>query len=126
MQTRREYAISLGLATPGRGRLSKEAHNAINEAIANGMRFKDVPVNSDSSKPVKSEDVSKDSGAENYFGPTPSKLFDGGWKIEFEGKKISISGTEVCRTCMYSLDYHRCANPTSITPVGDIVQVMRL
>lgn len=39
MATKREYAISLKLAKPGKGRMSRAAHDAINEAIANGMVF---------------------------------------------------------------------------------------
>jgi hypothetical protein len=42
--TRREYAASLGLAKPNtRGRLSKEAHEAIAKAEAEGMVFTDQP-----------------------------------------------------------------------------------
>jgi hypothetical protein len=37
----REYAISLGLAKASRGKLSKEAHSAIQKAIADGMEFTD-------------------------------------------------------------------------------------
>lgn len=39
---KRDYAISLGLAKPGRGRLSREAHAAIDKAISEGMVFSDV------------------------------------------------------------------------------------
>lgn len=37
--TKREYAISLGLAQPGRGRLSRAAHAAIAKAESEGMTF---------------------------------------------------------------------------------------
>lgn len=37
----REYAISLGLAKPGRGKLSKQAHAAIQLAIETGQIFED-------------------------------------------------------------------------------------
>ena len=40
--TKKEYAISLGLAKSGRGRLSLAAHKAIDEAISNGMVFSDT------------------------------------------------------------------------------------
>lgn len=44
MTTRREYAASLGLAIPNtRGRLSKEAHEAIAKAESEGMVFTDQP-----------------------------------------------------------------------------------
>lgn len=39
--TPREYAISLGLAKPGRGKLSNAAHAAINKARAAGTKFSD-------------------------------------------------------------------------------------
>jgi len=42
--TPKEYAISLGLAKPGRGRLSREAHAAINNAIKAGTVFDDPKV----------------------------------------------------------------------------------
>ena len=43
MATKREYAISLGLAKPGKGRMSVAANNAIAEAIAKGITF-DEPI----------------------------------------------------------------------------------
>lgn len=55
MLTRREYAASLGLAKPNsRGRLSLEAHAAIEAAEANGMQFKDSkPAAKPKPEPVK-------------------------------------------------------------------------
>lgn len=48
MTTRREYAASLGLAKPNtRGRLSREAHAAIDKAEQEGMVF------TDAAKPAK-------------------------------------------------------------------------
>ena len=41
MTTAREYLISKGLAKPGRGRLSRDAHAALAKAIAEGMTFTD-------------------------------------------------------------------------------------
>lgn len=38
----REYLVSLGLAKPGRGRLSLEAKEALRKAVANGMTFDDI------------------------------------------------------------------------------------
>lgn len=56
--TPKEYAISLNLAKPGRGRLSREAHEAINKAIKAGTVFDDPKVikneSTVASKPDKS------------------------------------------------------------------------
>jgi len=41
MMTKREYLVGLGLAKPGRGRLSAAAHTALEAAIADGMTFDD-------------------------------------------------------------------------------------
>ena len=110
MESRRDYAVRLGLAKPGRGRMSTEAHSAITKALAEGMRFSDVKVNSDSSKPVTSQEATKDS-VQTFTGPTPDALFNGGW-FYWEGKKkVNLSGAEVCRRCMVSLDWHRCSMP---------------
>lgn len=47
MATKREYLVEKGLAKPGRGKFSTVAHEALAEAVANGVVF-DEPV-----KPVK-------------------------------------------------------------------------
>ena len=44
MATQREYLVSLGLATPGRGRFSNAAKEALAKAIAEGKIFDDVTV----------------------------------------------------------------------------------
>lgn len=41
LQTRKDWAISQGLANPGRGRMSREAVAAIEKAMADGMHFSD-------------------------------------------------------------------------------------
>jgi hypothetical protein len=41
MQTKKEYAIERGLAKPGPGRMSREAHEAITKAINAGVKFAD-------------------------------------------------------------------------------------
>ena len=122
METRREYAIRLGLAKPGRGRLSAAAHDAINKALADGMRFSDVPV---SDSPVTSEEATKKNTEGTFFGDTPEPLYNGGWYVVEDGNRISISGKEVCRTCMNSLDYHRCNAPTFPSANGVMLEVVR-
>lgn len=54
---KRDYLVSKGLAKPGRGRLSREAHIEIERAIADGMVFDDVEK---PKKPAKIEAVSED------------------------------------------------------------------
>lgn len=118
MTTKREYAISLGLAKPGRGRLSAAAHEAINKAISEGMTFSDsAPAPAEKNDKPKPEPKSSSGDEKNFFGPTPDKRFNGGWYIVVNGKNKSVSGREVCRTCGYSLDYHICNLPT----IPDIV-----
>lgn len=124
MQTRREYAISLGLAKPTRGRMSREANAAIDKAIAKGMQFSDMQKAVSVSESGEKEEKKPD--PVNFYGSTPAPRFDGGWKITVKGKSKDISGKEVCRNCMVSLDYHGCANP--IVPdidSGKMIAVMR-
>lgn len=126
MQTRREYAVSLGLAKPGRGRMSSEAHSAINKALAEGMRFSDVRADSDSSKPVTSEQATKDSAPATFTGPTPDPIYNGGWYYWEGKKKVNISGNEICRKCMVSLDWHKCNLPVFPSlATNEMVRVMR-
>jgi hypothetical protein len=113
--------------------MSREAHEAIAKAEAEGMVFTDSP----SSSPVVSDSISADSAPKQkkdsarvpgtFSGPTPAQLFDGGWYIEDEGKVISLSGAEVCRTkgCMVSLDWHRCATPVFPNGKGEFIPVHR-
>lgn len=49
---KRDYLVSKGLAKPGRGRLSREAHVELERAIADGMVF-------DDDKPAKPIKVAK-------------------------------------------------------------------
>lgn len=126
MQTRREWLVSQGLAKPGRGRMSAEAHSAIDKALAGGMRFSDVRQDSDSSKPITSKDASKDSVAATYTGPTPEKTFNGGWFVWEGKKKRDVSGAEVCRKCKVSLDWHRCNLPVIPSiETNEMIRVMR-
>lgn len=127
MQTRREYAASLGLAEAGkRGRLSKEAHSAINKALAEGMRFSDVPVDSAASEPMTSEKATKANTSDTYTGPTPDPIYNGGWFVWEGKKKRNVSGAEVCRKCKVSLDWHRCNLPVIPSiETNEMIRVMR-
>lgn len=123
--TRREYAISLGLAKDGRGRMSKAAHDAINKALAEGMVFSDVPGSGNKDKVVKSEEVKPDI---DLFSATPEQLYNDGWFILDGKKKVTVSGREVCRKCMVSLNWHECNTPVIpdyIHASSEMVSVMR-
>lgn len=127
MQTRKEYLASLNppLAKIGKGRISAEGHAAIDEAVAKGMQFSDLRV-TDTDKPMKSVEVAKKNAVEEFFGATPDRLYDGGWYVLEGKKKVVISGTEVCRNCKNSLDWHSCNLP--VIPniySGAMVPVMR-
>lgn len=120
MQTRKEYAIGLGLAKPGRGRLSKEAHNAIAAAIENGIQFSDgvkVSARADGSKVVeKNADV-------NNFAATPAPNFSNDWYfVNAKGKRVSVAYQSACMNCKISLPWHYCTNPKAIVKAG-IVEV---
>lgn len=122
MQTRKEYAASLGLAKPGKGRMSKAAHEAIEKAIAEGMEFRDAsprPAAQKSAsepKPVKNDAV-------NNFAGTPAPSHSGDWFTQVNGKRVTISEKSVCTTCGYSLAYHACLSPSVVGPNSDIVTV---
>ncbi len=99
MQSRKEYAVSLGLAKPGRGRLSKEAWAAIHKAEQDGVQFSDksAPVVSQpvnvvpkmSTKPtVKVRDIGK-----QLIGYTRE-----GWTVGFTN----------CRRCHQHANYCEC------------------
>lgn len=119
MGTKREYAISLGLATPGRGRLSREAHSAIDKAISEGMTFSDAapkPVIRDTEKPAREpqrravavESDSHTTMADIHYRYDVDQLFVG---TDSQGKKHTVNARQVCRNCGYSLTSHICHNP---------------
>ena len=96
MTTKKEYAISLGLAKPGRGRMSLAAHDAIDKAISEGVVFTDslTPppnVTKPTQKPKEIKPVRKVKG--NLQGFTPE-----GWPVGFR----------MCRTCAKDCNYCRC------------------
>ena len=110
-KTRRDYLVSKGLASQGRGRLSSEAHAAIDAAISEGHTFGDVK-----SSDTKSADVKVGAAAvEQYFGPSPEPRFTGDWYFRKDGKVYTIGGAAACFNCGVSLMYHRCNTPRVLT-----------
>lgn len=130
MTTKREYAISLGLAQPGRGRLSREAHAAIEKAMAEGMAFDDAApiktsVKTEKSVKVKSEKkrepVSESSGIQEIATRySNDQLFEG---VDSKGKKHVVNARQVCRHCGYSLTSHRCNDPEVLVASMEFVHV---
>lgn len=134
MQTRKAYAVSLGLANEGRGRMSREALAAIDKAISEGMTFSDMDkhhtgakfgrTKGTAPKPVtraprqinlKSENVS--TGVEVERPPTYSK--DTFWTYTNDkGKTVKVNGIQVCTHCRFSLYWHKCGNPSAVTADG--------
>jgi hypothetical protein len=99
MQSRKEYAVGLGLAKPGRGRLSKDAWAAIHKAEQEGMQF------SDKSQPVVKEPinvvpkmVTKPSVKVRDIGTQLIGYTQEGWAVGFTN----------CRRCHQHANYCNC------------------
>ena len=120
---RKEYAVSLGLATAGRGRMSREALEAIEKARAEGMTFDD-----DAPAPVKREKTVKVSekrpvrAAVTHTRETDGVMADTSLRYPLDqqfkgtdsnGKTHIVSGKNAC-TCGYSLVGHICNEPTAL------------
>lgn len=114
MQSKREYAASLGLAVAGaRGRLSREAHAAITEAESNGVIFSDA-------SPVKVAPTPKEKTAKSVTVNTPVTVGDvpglvGAGDLDSlyvgfdsNNKKVTVNARQVCRNSGYSLVGCRC------------------
>jgi hypothetical protein len=118
--TRREYAIYLNLAQPGKGRMSNAARDAIAKAEADGMEFADPA-------PVSIKDRVKARSAAAPQPTTPkapvqtevqtsdtllSKPFTGKFEaIMPNGKRKAVSERTACQ-CGASLTYCLCKTPT--------------
>lgn len=131
MPTKREYAISLGLAKEGRGRMSREAHAAIDKAISEGMTFDDPspvvsvkPAKPKTDKPIR---VARQPQGES-LGPVAdiatrypdTQKFKG---VDSKGKTHIVNARTVCVPCGYSLTSHRCNSPEALVASLEIVPV---
>jgi hypothetical protein len=129
MSSRREFAISLGLAIPGRGRLSREANAACDEAASKGRVF-EGPTTS-----VAAPRVKKAKGgvfAKTVRQPTQVEddeqfnvqdaLYPNEQTWRSEDGQI-LNGRAVCSPCGYSLQYHRCSNPSAVVSPGVLSRV---
>lgn len=126
MQTRREYAISLGFAVPGRGRLSAKAHEAINKAEQGGMKFSDSAFKA-SPRSVRTHNaIPKVIQHTNDVPADPVRTFEETvtFKGVVNGKTVIVDGRQACsgeNGCGYSLWYCRCPENTmrsTITKYG--------
>lgn len=91
MGTKREYAISLGLAQPGRGKLSKLAHEAIDKAIQQGMVF------GDSSTPVVERQEIKSSPVTHKYNTV--------WGVCTRGRSNLPIAFQYCAKCFRQVTY---------------------
>lgn len=135
MQTRKAYAVSLGLANEGRGRMSREALAAIDKAIASGMTFSDMDKHKSNAsfgrntganpagvKPKSQRQIplkSAPSGSDVMI-ESPRTYEDSTyWTYQnAKGKTVKVDGKQVCGTCMVSLFWHKCSTPNATTADG--------
>jgi hypothetical protein len=111
--TKRDYAASLGLAVAGaRGRLSREAHDAIAKAEANGMVFDDVKpvVTAPRIKPAKPVTVKQTDSGVGVAGDVlqlhdADALFVG---TDSHGKRWTVNARQVCKHSGYSMTSCPC------------------
>lgn len=133
--TRREYAISQGLAQPGKGRMSREAHTAIEKAEAEGMVFADPkPMTKaekiaarGSARPTTTARVPVQSSVHEKS-ELLSKPFTGKFEAMMpNGKRKAVSERTAC-TCGASLVYCLCSTPTVglliVDPLADDVDAV--
>ena len=120
---RKEYAVSLGLATAGKGRMSREALAAIDKARAAGQTFDDDDVAPRTPKTPKVREVS----VRATKAPTHAREGDGIMAdtslrypldqkfkgVDSLGKTHIVGGANACG-CGYSLVGHICNTPTAL------------
>lgn len=115
----KEYAVSKGLARPGKGRMSREAHEAIRKAIDEGMSFSDYQV----TKTDKSAGAEESTPLDVVFNPYAEAFYRYSQDQKFvyrddNGKTHEISGKPACMGCGYSLVGHTCNSPVVLTYHG--------
>lgn len=125
---RKEYAVSLGLATAGRGRLSREALDAIEKARSEGVVFDDDgPGPVVTAKPAKTRSKPTTAtvstgmiGEAKFFYPL-STQFQG---VDSSGKKVTVSGRNICRRSGYSMVGCGCGDRhETLAPNMEIITV---
>lgn len=125
----KDWAVQQGYCKAGRGRMPREAHAAIQKAIAGGMTFSDykgapaakgtrVAVPKES--PVVEKESPKDQaeGVNVYADAFMRYPMDQQFTYTHEGKTYTINGRGVCMPCGYSLVGHGCNSPVVLTKHG--------
>jgi hypothetical protein len=115
----RDYAISLGLAKPGKGKLSKAAHDAIQKAINEGKTFVDYnngrvnrnvtdsrttrPTNGTVGLSIGTEEEQKE------YPPIPPNpvrhTYNTIYGIDAKGRTPLVIGFESCAICLRHVRY---------------------
>lgn len=118
---RKEYAVTLGLATAGRGRMSREALDAIEKARAEGMVFDDdAPVRVPTERPKvkvtpKRPVVQRVETNSPMADTTLMYPLDATFKGEDEeGHKVKVNARTVCRNSGYSIAGCACGEVHSV------------
>lgn len=130
----KEWAVSQGLAKAGKGRMSREAHDAVQKAIAGGMVFDDYIIGDFKARgKAKAAPIVKHApivkvktpkrAAEMDEAPELRDAFmryrmDQQFCYDLDGKTHQITGRSVCMNCGYSLVGHTCNDPLVLTPHG--------
>lgn len=104
MLKKRDWLIKQGLVKPGaRGRLSKQANDAVDKALREGMQFSDVALDSTehitTAKPLPEQTVQHKQ--------------DAVWGIDRAGEPIVIAFCH-CAACGKSIRY--CTHTTPVLP----------
>ncbi len=97
---KREYAISLGLAQPGRGRLSREAHAACMKAEADGYVFDEKPTKAPVVVVSEGETVS-------YTRPVQEQVRSVEALYGYTEDGIKVGFTH-CTTCLNHANFCKC------------------
>jgi hypothetical protein len=130
--TPKDWAVSKGLAKPGKGRMSREAHEAFNKAVRDGLKIvapdgpvkrEPKPVSTDSdSGPVEDKPKEFNPYADAFICNPIDSLFVG----YDDGKKFTIKARNVCKRTGYSIAGCGCAGNKHITlsPNGNWIEVM--
>ena len=125
MQTRREYLVELGLAKATRGKLSKDAHAAIDKAIAGGMQFSDMQDRPVVIKRVK-KDVPQEEDAFNKYadGLIVYRNFDTQFKgVDSKGKTHKVTARSICFNSSYSIAGCACGNHRALVNSLEVIPV---
>lgn len=128
MVTQREYLVGLGLASPGRGRFSKDAHAALNKALSEGMKFTDgsapapTVVDAGDAKTPEPETPREYGVPLLRVGGHDHKVRDirSLTGVTADGHRI---GFDTCRRCLGHLTLCSCKSPRG--PVG-VVSILDL